>query len=597
MSHSSGGESDSSVQGQSGKVVTSTTSANGDLAADRESRVPNADVLLSAVNGVPRQSAIAPIQELSKAPSGRQPTVAGRNTRGKQAQSKPRLVPASGGVSCGETPGRTRYQLNSRPPLGSPKDMLPPDLRLKFFQEQLSESWSEEAMCYLQDADRDLSKVKVWFREKYRPTWEEVAKENHVVKSWWYRADQLLFSDNGILYIRWEGAKPTDPPLYKVVAVSTMFSAILSQLHDAKTAGHLGQKKTIYRVKHSRFYWPGMTVFARKWVGQCVVCASRKNPKYSRRVPMQVYRVGSPMDRVSLDLLGPFRPITRGRHQLILTLTDHASRWVEAYPLRDGGADEIARKVVDFCCRFGLPLELHGDNGKNVDGRVIRQVCHLLGIRKTHTTPYHPEGNAITERENSVIKNMLAAYVNEKGDNWDEFLNVVMLGYRTSVHRVLKESPAFLMLGRRPRIPLDAMVGDPPEQEYKQLNPTKYVEDLAEAMLQAQATVSKHVGTHLAYSKKTYDRIVRSERLTVGMKVWLRVFPKSIGRSKCLTRPWLQNWVITAKFSEANYRIQKSIRHPGYIVGGNRLKRQYGPISGEATQRLYDSLQPPSADS
>jgi hypothetical protein len=49
------------VQGQSGKVVTFTTPAENDLAADCDSRVPNADALLSAVNGDPGQSAIAPI--------------------------------------------------------------------------------------------------------------------------------------------------------------------------------------------------------------------------------------------------------------------------------------------------------------------------------------------------------------------------------------------------------------------------------------------------------------------------------------------------------------------------------------------------------
>ena len=243
----------------------------------------------------------------------------------EEQNSRPQAT-ASGGVRD-DTPTTTHSRQGCRPAKRVPVDEPPPDSRLQFFQEQLAESWSDEAMCYLQNLDRDLSTVKSWFREKHHPTWEEVAKENHVVKAWWYRAEQLWLSENGILYIRWQGAKASDPPTFKVVAVSTMFKAILAQLHDAKTAGHLGQKKTIHRVKHSRFYWPGMTAFARRWVSVCTVCASRKSPKFSKRVPMQVYRVGSPMDRVSLDLLGPFKPKTsRLGSTLILTLTDHWTR-------------------------------------------------------------------------------------------------------------------------------------------------------------------------------------------------------------------------------------------------------------------------------
>jgi hypothetical protein len=109
--------------------------------------------------------------------------------------------------------------------------------------------------------------------------------------------------------------------------------------------------------------------------------------------------------------------------------------------------------------------------------------------------------------------------------------------------------------------------------------------------------VSKHVDTHLVYQKKSYDRLVRPQKLVVGQAVWLRVFPRSIGRSKALVRPWSPNWVITAKLSEANYRIQRSAGSSGHVVGGNRLKPYLGTLTNAATQRLFDSLQQPAAGS
>ena len=150
---------------------------------------------------------------------------------------------------------------------------------------------------------------------------------------------------------------------------------------------------------------------------------------------------------------------------------------------------KIARCVVDFIAQFGLPKHLHSDQGSNVDGTVLGEVCRLLGISKTHTCPYHPQGNAITERENKVIVDMLSHFVNRRHTDWDEHLPVLMLAYRSSVHRVLGESPAAMMYGHELRLPIDAFVGPPPEAEHEVVASSDYVQNLADSLQTAHATV------------------------------------------------------------------------------------------------------------
>ena len=460
----------------------------------------------------------------------------------------------------------------------------------QFYKEQLPETWSNEAMGFLQDHDPTVKQVRSWLREGRRPNWNEVAKKDAILKTWWARYDQLRLSENGVLYLRWETPKPTDPPWYRVVAVTSMIKAILKEFHDAKTAGHLGQKKTIERVKSSPFYWPGMSTAARKWVQNCVVCASRKNPRFSKRTPLETYRVGSTMDRVSIDLVGPFHPRTRRGHSVILTITDQFSRWVEAFPLRDGKSPEIARKVVDFICRHGMPLELHSDQGRNVDGEVMKEVCRLLGVRKTHTTAYHPQGNAITERENSVIKAMLSAYVNERLNDWDDHLPAVMMAMRSSVHRTLQVTPNSMLLGREVRLPIDALVGPPPEAAYQELSATEYAADLAEAMQAAHRVVGEQVGSVYAYQKKNYDRQVEAQSYQVGQAVWLRNYPRIKGVSKSLQKPWDMGWIVSAKLSSVIYVIQKVTRNTPMVVHADRLKAYKGEIEDPKTKELQETL-------
>jgi hypothetical protein len=236
-------------------------------------------------------------------------------------------------------------------PEGDPLETLSEDERMEqFYHEQLPETWSTESIAFLQGRNSDLTKVKSWLSRGSEPGWEEVAHESAVLKAWWGRLNQLLLSADGVLYLRWEFPDPKKTSVYRIVAVASMFPSILRELHDAKTAGHLGQKKSIARVKASRFYWPGMSEFARRWVVKCVVCAARKSPKYNKRTPMRTYWVGATMDIISTDLAGPFYPQTSRGNTMILTVTDHYTRWVEAFPLRRALAPDIARRIVDCSC-------------------------------------------------------------------------------------------------------------------------------------------------------------------------------------------------------------------------------------------------------
>ncbi|VDI16995.1 Hypothetical predicted protein [Mytilus galloprovincialis] len=100
---------------------------------------------------------------------------------------------------------------------------------------------------------------------------------------------------------------------------------------------------------------------------------------------MQNYQTGAPMDRIQLDILGPF-PKSRRGSKYVLVLVDQFSKWTEAYPLADQTAETVAETVVrEFFSRFGIPLEVHTDQGKNFDCGVMR-LRQLLGWAKTRTT-------------------------------------------------------------------------------------------------------------------------------------------------------------------------------------------------------------------
>jgi hypothetical protein len=51
-------------------------------------------------------------------------------------------------------------------------------------------------------------------------------------------------------------------------------------------------------------------------------------------------------------------------------------------------ADTIAKVTIENCfAKFGCPLQIHTDQGENSDGQLFHELCKLLEIDKTRTTP------------------------------------------------------------------------------------------------------------------------------------------------------------------------------------------------------------------
>ena len=100
--------------------------------------------------------------------------------------------------------------------------------------------------------------------------------------------------------------------------------------------------------------------------------------------------MGSPFERIAMDVAGPF-PTSSNGNKYVLVVMDYFSKWPEAYPLPNQETKTIADAVVqNWICRYGVPMEVHTDQGRNFEANVLQEICQLLGINKTRTTPLHP---------------------------------------------------------------------------------------------------------------------------------------------------------------------------------------------------------------
>lgn len=87
-------------------------------------------------------------------------------------------------------------------------------------------------------------------------------------------------------------------------------------------------------------------------------------------------------------------------------------------------ADIIVREVVT---RFDVPTTIHSDQGSQFESELFTEMCQLLQINKTKTTPYHPKSDGMVERFNKTLATILSSSVNEHHTNWDILLPYVIM--------------------------------------------------------------------------------------------------------------------------------------------------------------------------
>ncbi|CAC5410573.1 unnamed protein product [Mytilus coruscus] len=227
-------------------------------------------------------------------------------------------------------------------------------------------------------------------------------------------------------------------------------------MHNSLLSGHLGKKKTKAKLSQ-RYYWYEMREDIDIWISQCDICGANKHPHKSSRAPLGTMPVGAPLDRLATDFLGPLPTTPRG-NKFILTVTDYFTKWVEVFPVKDQTAVVCAQLILnEVICRFGSPLAIHSDQGRAYESQIFQELCKILEIRTTRTSPRNPKCNGHTERFNRSIISMIKSYLRGEQTNWDMNLGCLSGAYRASPNESTCLTPNILMLGRDVRLPYELL--------------------------------------------------------------------------------------------------------------------------------------------
>lgn len=69
--------------------------------------------------------------------------------------------------------------------------------------------------------------------------------------------------------------------------------------------------------------------------------------------------------------MGPYNQTTSG-NRYILSMTCYFSKWIEAFPLPDKSARNVANALYKAYCRHGAPVSIISDQGREF----VNEVCN-----------------------------------------------------------------------------------------------------------------------------------------------------------------------------------------------------------------------------
>lgn len=235
----------------------------------------------------------------------------------------------------------------------------------------------------------------------------------------------------------------------------TVRALVLQEAHDNRLGGHFSAPKTQDLLERT-FSWPNLATEVREYCKRCEIC---QRDKSTNQAPAGLLTPLPTPPRPWVDVAMDFMvelPETASGHNALLVVVCRLSKMVHLIKTTTQvTAPEVAQLFFDNIVRLhGIPVTIVSDRDSKFTSHFWRTLWKHLGTRLLLSTAYHPQTDGQTERTNRTLQEYLRHYVNEKQEEWDQYLTAAEFTYNNTVHSSTKYTPFQLVYGVHPNTPL-----------------------------------------------------------------------------------------------------------------------------------------------
>ena len=229
---------------------------------------------------------------------------------------------------------------------------------------------------------------------------------------------------------------------------------LIEEAHSSARGGHKGVTKTYNRIRQ-RYYWKNLKLD----IQICLQCELEKLVRVKTKNPMVITDTpGTAFEKILTDIVGKL-PITSAQYQHILTIQNNFTKYSLAIRLPNHQVGTIADAFVKkFICIYGSPKVVLTDQGADFLSNLMRKMAKLFEY--VH---------------NEYLKQFI-----ENIAEWEDWIELAMFSYNTSVHEGTKCTPYELVFGKLARLPSNDPVPELKKMETYDMYMTKLITKLHE---------------------------------------------------------------------------------------------------------------------
>jgi hypothetical protein len=229
--------------------------------------------------------------------------------------------------------------------------------------------------------------------------------------------------------------------------------AVIAAHHDVPAHGHPRITRTIQLVERDS-WWLGLRREVTDYMKGCAECQHHKvnnRPTKAPLEPIWAKPKATPFETVAVDFITKL-PVSQG-YDSILTVMDHdCSKATIFIPCVEeiSGEEMAALYAKHVFARYGLPTKIISDRDPRFASKFTRELCKLLGIQQNISMAYHPRTDGQSEQSNQWLEQYLRFWVNERQDDWAQYLPLAEFTHNNWPNKSTHESPFHILMGYHP---------------------------------------------------------------------------------------------------------------------------------------------------
>jgi hypothetical protein len=237
---------------------------------------------------------------------------------------------------------------------------------------------------------------------------------------------------------------------------------ILFFFHNDPVAGHLGIKRTLFRIQQN-YFWPQLKMDVEQWIRNCHSCQVNKKSQLPKKTGLTPLPISSPWKDVHFDFAEIRPPYalkgTKVKNVNLLVFVDRFTKFVELVPTKDKTDLTVIKALKKrILLRHGHPATILTDGGF---GKTLRKFLKKEHIHHHISRPHRHTTNGLAERTIKSLREYLRHYTTPASDI-KSLVAQAQFALNTAVNTSTGHTPHFLTHGTEPLTRLDLELSTAP---------------------------------------------------------------------------------------------------------------------------------------